>query len=244
MIGIFDSGSGGISVLRHIRRMAPTADIVYFADTKHMPYGERTPDEITTLTLAGVRQLRDAGADTIVIACNSASSVFQPLTQLLLGGASFIDTIEPTVLSVPANATRPIGIVATPTTIRSKIFQSQFARCGIPTIDLPSATLATAIEHSAFTNIRHIIRSIIQDAVRQHCTTLLLCCTHYPLAYDIFLQEIRRSNNNILLIDPTIAIARSAICRASTEGTGIFKVITTEPSETLHHHLRAVSSPT
>lgn len=237
MIGIFDSGSGGLTVLRHIRRMAPLVDVAYYADLARMPYGERSPDEITTLTLEGVRRLRDAGADTIVIACNSASAVFQPLSQLLGGGAHFVDTIEPTILSVPADAAQPIGIVATPATIASGLFQSRFARCDIATVDFASADLASAIESDDAVNTRRIIRGIIERAVTVNCRTLLLCCTHFPLALNIFNDEIRRTRQRITLIDPTIAIARSAVSRAPLSGTGKTVTILTKPSPALDQRL-------
>ncbi|MES2006691.1 MAG: glutamate racemase, partial [Patescibacteria group bacterium] len=73
MIGFFDSGSGGLSVLSHFRRLAPKASVVYFGDIQNAPYGERSAEELASLTVLGVDVLRKHGATSLVSACNSVS---------------------------------------------------------------------------------------------------------------------------------------------------------------------------
>lgn len=74
MIGVFDSGSGGLTVLKPLRALLPNADIIYFGDIKHAPYGNRTHEELTRLTVEAIQLLRARGADAIVSACNSVSA--------------------------------------------------------------------------------------------------------------------------------------------------------------------------
>lgn len=74
MIGIFDSGSGGLTFLAAMRRRYPDYDYLYFGDYDNCPYGDRTPEEIQTLTISGVQKLFDAGASIVILACNTASA--------------------------------------------------------------------------------------------------------------------------------------------------------------------------
>ena len=93
MIGVFDSGSGGLTVVRAIQKIAPQADILYLADTANFPYGSKENEEIKRLTLRAVACLRAEGATTIVVACNSVSAtVIRPMMEWL--GVRQCDVIE------------------------------------------------------------------------------------------------------------------------------------------------------
>src|SRR3990167_1767776 len=150
MIGVFDSGSGGLTVLKEIHARAPQLDVVYFGDLAHVPYGEKTPEELGALTVIAVEKLLSEGAENIVSACNSISaSVAQPLIELL-GRRRFgmVEMVGPTVAAlVPeAQAGKKLGLVGTRATVQSRLYADAFARRGVSLEAFPIPGLVEAIE--------------------------------------------------------------------------------------------------
>src|SRR5262249_29763383 len=120
MIGIFDSGSGGLTVLKAIREEMPSADITYFGDIKNAPYGSKTNAELSALTVKAIELLKSRGAESVVSACNSVSaslavSLFDALS---LSPERLIEMVGPTVSSFKGSNARTL-LVATPATIQS-----------------------------------------------------------------------------------------------------------------------------
>src|ERR1700753_3846841 len=111
MIGIFDSGVGGLTVLRALRARMPRADVVYFGDTKHAPYGNRSREDIVSLTKDAFALLRREGADSIVSACNSVSVTLA----LPLASERVVEMVGPTVRALSGSEKR-IGLAATAAT--------------------------------------------------------------------------------------------------------------------------------
>ena len=133
MIGIFDSGSGGLTVLRALRARAPLLDIVYFGDLANMPYGGKSNAELQKLTVDGIGLLRAEGADHIVSACNSVSaSVVRPMIQML-GAAecSITEMVGPAVRRAAAFGEGKIVVLATQATVDSQMYERAFAERGI-----------------------------------------------------------------------------------------------------------------
>ena len=118
MIGIFDSGSGGLTVLRELRARAPDADIIYFGDIKNAPYGNKSREELGALTVLGIQKLIDAGATEIISACNSVSvSIVLPMFELLdLPKTHIIEMVGPTVAAFRGTDARPL-VLATQATV-------------------------------------------------------------------------------------------------------------------------------
>src|SRR5271165_3119459 len=120
MIGIFDSGSGGLTVLHAIRQVLPSADVIYFGDIKNAPYGSRSQEELSVLTIQALKLLENRGATNFVSACNSVSaslalSVLDVFTEKEM---QIIEMVGPTVSYFKGSAAR-ILLCATPATIRS-----------------------------------------------------------------------------------------------------------------------------
>src|SRR3989338_4503180 len=131
MIGIFDSGSGGLTVLKAIRDQMPSSDVVYFGDIKNAPYGSKTNSELSVLTVRAIELLQNRGADNIVSACNSVSaslavSLFDALS---LTPPQLIEMVGPTVSSFKNSSARLL-LVATPAPIQSEIYQNAFRMIG------------------------------------------------------------------------------------------------------------------
>src|SRR4051812_29736626 len=122
MIGIFDSGSGGLTVLKAIRDVLPSADVLYMGDIKNAPYGSRSREELSKLTVEAIKLLQARGANRIVSACNSVSaslavSIFDIFS---LDSTQLIEMVGPTVASFKGSNAR-ILLCATPATVDSGI---------------------------------------------------------------------------------------------------------------------------
>ncbi len=147
MIGVFDSGSGGLTVVKAIREKLPSSDILYFGDIKNAPYGSKSRAELSRLTFAGLKLLADKGATRIVSACNSASASLA----LSLFDASdltpdrLIEMVGPTV-GYFKHATARIALVATRATIESEAYQNAFTMLGKDVSVAAVPELAGAIE--------------------------------------------------------------------------------------------------
>jgi len=205
MIGIFDSGSGGLTVMRAIREQMPSADVVYFGDIKNAPYGEKSHDELSRLTVGAIELLMKSGAGSIVSACNSVSaslavSLFDALS---LAPCNLIEMVGPTV-SAFKNSSARLLLAATPATIDSQIYRNAFKMIGkdVETIAIPK--LASAIEFGKSEGeISHIISDAFADVQLKNFDMLILACTHFPLVSKIFEREL----NSPPLFDPALAVA-------------------------------------
>ena len=209
LIGIFDSGVGGFSVLNAIRRHILAQPIIYLADQAHVPYGERQMDEIRDFSRSITSFLLEKGAQLIVVACNTASAA-----ALLALREEFPDTpfvgmepaVKPATLSTKS---RVVGVLATPATFQSELYASVIERFARDVTVLRSTCpgLVAEIEsgHLRSKKIRQILEEAIQPMLTQGADTLVLGCTHYP-----FVLPLIRSiaGEQVTVIDPSPAIAR------------------------------------
>jgi glutamate racemase len=205
MIGLFDSGSGGLTVLQAIRERLPSSDIVYFGDIANVPYGSKTSEALLQLVVGGIELLQKEGATKIVSACNSVSASMA-LSLFDATGLQVLDMVEmvgPTVSYFKGRAHK-IALCATPATIRSGIYQMGFKLNGTEVGAFPIPDLAQAIEFGAPKDeIRKIIGQSLTPDDLQNFDVLILACTHYPLVMDIFAELFP----NIALFDPAQAVA-------------------------------------
>jgi glutamate racemase len=206
MIGVFDSGSGGLTVLKAIRERLPSADVLYFGDIKNAPYGERSRAELSRLTMAGLRLLQAQGATSIVSACNSvaASLAVSLFDTLELAPDRLIEMVGPTVRYLRGFEKRLL-ILATPATIASGIYQDAFAMAGVAADPLALPGLAGAIESGApEETLEAILREKLAGLDREAYGGAVLACTHYPLAKGAF----ERAFPGLPLFDPAGAVAK------------------------------------
>jgi len=208
MIGIFDSGSGGLTVLKALREELPSADAVYFGDIKNAPYGDKTQEELSVLTVQGFGLLRSYGANRIVSACNSvsASLAVSLMDALELLPGELVEMVGPTVAYFK-HADARIALCATPATIRSGIYQNGFKMAGRDVECIPIKDLAGAIE---FGESPERIKEIIEKAIVPYRGTfdvLILACTHYPLVAQVFEEVV---GQEVMVFDPAVAVAERA----------------------------------
>lgn len=205
MIGIFDSGSGGLTVLKAIREKVPSVDVLYFGDLKHAPYGERDRAEIADLTVKAFKLLSDKGATSIVSACNSvsASMTISLYDAFSLDSERLIEMVGPTV-SAFKNSSAKVLLCATPATIDSRIYQNAFSMIGKEITAVPIPGLAGMIEKGEGKDvyIKKIKESFSTVLVQDH-DVLVLACTHYPLIQDVFTEAV----GQIHLFDPAEMVA-------------------------------------
>jgi len=208
MIGILDSGSGGLTVMRALREELPSADITYFGDVKNAPYGSKTRAELSQLTVAAIKLLQERKVNRIVSACNSVSAslavslydVFDLSTQNL------IEMVGPTVAYLKNSSAR-IAVCATPATITSGMYDNAFRMLGKDTLTIPIPDLAQLIE---FGGAETEMKSVISEALEPFCgqyEVLILACTHYPLVAEVFADIV---GEGIALFDPAEAVAQRA----------------------------------
>ena len=207
-IGIFDSGLGGLSVLRAVRAALPDERLIYAADSLYAPYGERDDDFIADRTLAICEWLVSQGAKALVVACNTATS--QSIAQTRERLAVPVIGVEPGIKPAAITSqTRVVGVLATAVTLRSARFQALAERhtADCRFILQPGHGLVQAVERCDTNSpeLVALLRSYVQPMLDANADTLVLGCTHYP-----FLDEAIRSisGDRLALIDTSIAIAR------------------------------------
>jgi glutamate racemase len=206
MIGVFDSGSGGLTVLRAIRDVLPSADVLYYGDIAHAPYGSKDREELSRLTLQALTFLQRRGATSIVSACNSVSaslavSLFDAFD---IAPQQLIEMVGPTVAYFRGSKARLL-LAATPATIQSDIYQNAFRMVGKEITCVAIPDLAGAIEFGAPPEeAERIIRHAFTDVELKDFDALVLACTHYPLAKESFEKVLGAA---LVIFDPAEAVA-------------------------------------
>ena len=208
-IGVYDSGIGGLSVLRVIQSRLPTENIIYVADQAHVPYGDRPMEEIRSLAEGVTRFLLSQGAKLIVIACNTASAAALKDLRVRYPQVLFVG-MEPAVKpAAEQTLSGHVGVLATPSTFQGELYASVVERFA-QDVTLHQATcpgLVSQIEKGFLRSAK--TKRILQDAVEPMLSagvdTLVMGCTHFPFVIPV-INEI--SHGQARVIDPAPAIAR------------------------------------
>lgn len=186
-IGIFDSGIGGLTVAKAINKKMPCERFIYFGDTAHLPYGDKSPRAIRSWSKTIADFLLSKNIKLLVIACNTASSVsYNSLKKYLSGKIEVIDVIRPTALYVSRKYSKgKIGVIGTKGTINSRVYVKKIESLNKHLKVTSNATplLAPMIEEGFFNNniSRTIIKSYLDKRTFQNIDAIILGCTHYPL---------------------------------------------------------------
>lgn len=185
-IGVFDSGVGGISVLRELVRLMPGEDYIYFGDSIHAPYGTKKLEEVRELTIHNVELLLENGAKSIVVACNTATSAAVAILRRMYPDVPLVGiepAIKPAVMNKPDSN---IIVMATPMTLKQEKFQKLMAKYDDMgnIIPLPCPGLMEFVERGDLEgeDLRSYIINLFHDIDMDNIDSIVLGCTHYPFA--------------------------------------------------------------
>jgi glutamate racemase len=210
-IGIFDSGVGGLSVLREIRKQMPDADLIYFGDQGHVPYGPRPLEEVRAFSVEITRFLLAQGADVIVVACNTASAAALHYLRKTFPDILFVG-MEPAVKPAAEHTrTGVVGVLATPATFQGALYASvveRFAQ-GVIVLQDTCPGLVLEIEQGNLegAETRAILEKALRPMIDQQIDTVVLGCTHYPFVIPL-IEEI--VGDQVRVIDPAPAVAKQS----------------------------------
>ena len=238
-IGVYDSGVGGLSVLRAIHSRLPNEATLYFADQAKVPYGERPLEEVRQLAEGVTRMMMSQGVKLIVIACNTASAAALKHLRALYPEFPFVG-MEPAVKpAAEQTLSGKVGVLATPSTFQGELYASVVERFGkdVQIFEATCLGLVKQIErgylHTYLT--RSILQQAIQPMLAEGVDTLVMGCTHFPFVIPL-IQQI--AGENVRVIDPAPAIARQ------TERVLIQQYLLRTSSAKLSHRYLTSGDPT
>ncbi len=202
LLGIFDSGIGGFSVFKEVRKNT-TADIIYYGDCARAPYGNKSEEEIVSYIKEILLFLKEQGVTYFVSACNSMS-VFT--TKVLLEDVGidvdhYIDMIS-AVEKIQFTKDQKVLIVATKATLSSGVYQHILEHKNIRYEVYSPVTLAGDIEAGDVTKVHRSVDEVILYALNVQADSILYACTHYPLVHNLFVDSAKRNHWDGLFIDP------------------------------------------
>ena len=197
-IGVFDSGLGGLVIAKALMQALPEYDYVYYGDTAHVPYGEKTPGRILAYTLDAMRFLIRQDCSLIIIACNTATAITLRYLQKrfcpkFAPNVKILGVIIPTVEEALKKGEKQIGVIGTPTTIHSDIYGVELRKIDpeVSVISLETPRLVPAIEINDFSGAEKAIAEYAKTF--QNIQALILGCTHYPLVKDLFQKYLPKT---------------------------------------------------
>ena len=219
MIGVFDSGLGGLTVLKEIRKLLPEYDYTYLGDTLHVPYGNRSDEAIFELTKNACDYMFNNGCKLIIIACNTASAralgrlqtEYLPvvLRQAQHDKVNILGVIRPVAEAVAKNTTEKVGVIGTKVTINSKVYMVELNKQQEMKVEQQACPLLVPMIEENWLKrkeIKSVLRYYLRPLKNAQVKTLILGCTHYPL----LLKEIRASmGRNVWVPNPGEIVAKS-----------------------------------
>ncbi len=207
-IGVFDSGVGGLSVLKHIHAHLPHESLLYFADSLYAPYGNKTPEFIIERAIYIADFLIEKGAKALVVACNTATAA--AISHLRHHYALPIIGMEPAVKpAAAATKTGVVGVLATVGTLKSAQFAALLEHYGqnIEVVTQACHGLVERVERGELTTevTRKLVRQYVEPLLAAQADTIVLGCTHYPFVRDLIAEV---AGDGVVLIDTGSAVAR------------------------------------
>jgi glutamate racemase len=209
-IGIFDSGLGGLTVWREIRRLLPEESLFYLGDGKHCPYGSKSRDEVRHYATEAVARLVDAGCKLVVVACNTAT-------------AAAIDDLRRCYASLPIVGMEPavkpaclhtrsgvVGVLATERSLEGDLFRRTAARYGhdVEVIAVAGRGFVELVENDLeqTPEADRCVSQAVAEMLRRGADQIVLGCTHYPFLMGALQRAI--AGRNVAIVDPSPAVAR------------------------------------
>lgn len=200
MLGLFDSGVGGLTVVRELLRRSPQASFLYLGDTARTPYGNKSPDVLRHFAVEDARFLIERGATDIVVACNTVSSVAMDALREAFPSIRFFDVITPAVAVAVERKDDVVGVIGTRATISSGLYETRLqeaAKAKGQKIEVVSAACPLFVplveEHwTDRAETKRIARTYLQPLRQKQVDALILGCTHYPMLEDVIKASLQK----------------------------------------------------
>jgi glutamate racemase len=215
MVGVFDSGFGGLTVLRALLPRIPSANYVYLGDTARLPYGAKSQATIARYAVESARFLEERGCEYLVIACNTATALaLEDIRQAV--SVPVLGVIEPGVRAAKRTSAESDGdvlVLATAATVQSHAYREACAAVGLRATEVACPLLVPLVEEGWIDHnvTREVLRIYLSEALAK-CTpqSVLLGCTHYPLLAGAIVQTLRDLGSKAVVIDSAEATAAAA----------------------------------
>src|SRR3954462_5369753 len=243
-IGVFDSGVGGLTVLHELLVALPHEDFVYLGDTARFPYGRRTPEELERFCLEIAEELVERRVKLLVVACNSATAAALPALQRRMMettlGIDVLGVVRPgAVQAVGTTRTGRIGLLATPTTVRSGAYQRAIdavdAHVSVVAVECPDLAGLNEEGFPVDERVLAKVRAYCEPLREGRVDTVILGCTHYPLVRPMLQRTL---GPHVAMIPSGMAAARqvehalaSRSLDARREGEGEYRFLCTGDAE-------------
>lgn len=218
-IGVFDSGVGGISVLRELVKIMPNENYLYFGDSMHAPYGTKTLEEVRRLTIENIQMLLEKGAKSIVVACNTATSAAVAVLRTMYPDLPLVGiepAIKPAVLNYPHQR---VVVMATPMTVQQEKFRTLMKKYDSQAEIVPLACpgLMEFIERGDLKgeDLRQYLTELLQDEKQKHMSAIVLGCTHYPFIKEMIMEVV---GSEVAILDGGNGTAREMKRRLEVAG--------------------------
>ena len=218
-IGVFDSGVGGLSVLRAMREQMPAENIIYFGDQGHVPYGPRPMEQIQSFSEGITKFLLTRNSKLIVVACNTASAAALTYLRQRFPDLIFVG-MEPAVKpAAETTKTGKVGVLATPATFQGALYASVVERfgAGVELFQHTCPGLVSQIENGDLdSNVtRAILKNALGPMLEKNIDTVVLGCTHYPFVIPLIEKIV---GDDVRVIDPAPSVAKQAKRLLEAEG--------------------------
>lgn len=206
MLGLFDSGVGGLTVVRELHKRAPNASYLYLGDTARTPYGNKSQEVLQAFACEDAQFLIDRGATDIIVACNTVSSVAMETLRATFQSVRFFDVITPAVRVASSSGYGRVGVIGTRATIGSGIYADLLqaaAQASGSHMEVVSAAcpLFVPLVEEGWINrpeTKRIIRTCLQQIRQKQVDALILGCTHYPMLQSVIKATLQ---NRVRIID-------------------------------------------
>jgi glutamate racemase len=232
MLGVFDSGVGGLTVLKALRKERPGLPFIYLGDTARTPYGTKSPETVRRYAEEAAAFLIGKGATAIVIACNTASSVAADALRARFPGTPVFEVVAPAVeAALKSSRNRTIGVIGTRATIASGVYERKLKEAdpGVRVVSAPAPLLVSLVEEgwADTPEAASVVGKYVAPLREEGIDALILGCTHYPVLKQVIAE---RAGPDVRLID-SAETAASAFCNilSAEPGTSSYYVTDRTP---------------
>lgn len=212
-IGVFDSGVGGLTFAKEIKRLLPYEHIIYFGDTQHLPYGEKSKEAITRFSVDITHFLKEKDCKAIVVACNTATSnSIEAIKEAAGDDVLVIDVISPVAEKVAFELREKIGVIATKATINSGAYKKSIRKYNkhLKVVEFATPLLVPVIEEG-FANTpisKAVLETYLANKKLENIDSIILGCTHYPLLQkeieQVFENKVDIINSPLIVVNQII----------------------------------------